>query len=253
MRDFRDCGAAEGAQRIATLTSRLTVLGDEAGSPLDILREFAFCVYAGDTHAAYRVYHDLARALLPLRALVAAGGVEAALARGASAPERPLRDVERLVSSARLRRRLGGEGRIDPERLRRSSVGGPVARASGLAVDARSEDERYRRLDFASQLDDDGDALARVRVRVREVRESLRLLVAVAADPESARSATPSPRVEGPRGPLHVDGGGGALVAHAPGTEQLRNLAGETIGGLELASATAVLTSFDLSPWAVDG
>ncbi len=64
MRDFRDCGAAEGAQRLATLTSRLAVLGDEAGSPLDILREFAFCVYAGDTHAAYRVYHDLARALL---------------------------------------------------------------------------------------------------------------------------------------------------------------------------------------------
>ncbi len=64
MRDFRDCGAAEGAQRIAVLTSRLTVLYDEPGGPLDVLREYAFALYLGDTHAAYRIYHDLARALL---------------------------------------------------------------------------------------------------------------------------------------------------------------------------------------------
>lgn len=196
---------------------------------------------------------DLARALLPLRVLAAAGSIDAALVARTSAPERPLRDVERLVSSARLRRRLGGEGRIERERLRRASVGGPVARAGGLAVDARSADERYRRLDFAPQLDDDGDALARARVRTREVRESLRLLAAVATDPESVRSARPSARVEGPRGPLHVDSGDGVLAAHAPGAEQLCELAGEAIVGLELASAIAVLASFDLSPWAVDG
>lgn len=64
MRDFRDCDAVQGAQRIAVLTSRLTVLREETGGPLDLLREFAFCVLLGDTHAAYRVYHDLARALL---------------------------------------------------------------------------------------------------------------------------------------------------------------------------------------------
>ncbi|HWQ58980.1 MAG TPA: DUF815 domain-containing protein [Clostridia bacterium] len=64
MRDFRDCDALKGAERIAALASRLTVLGDEAGSPLDVLREFAFCLAVGDTAAAYRLYHDLARALL---------------------------------------------------------------------------------------------------------------------------------------------------------------------------------------------
>lgn len=64
MRDFRDCDAAQGAQRIAVLTSRLTVLRGEAGTPLDLLREFAFCLLLGDTQGAYRIYHDLARALL---------------------------------------------------------------------------------------------------------------------------------------------------------------------------------------------
>lgn len=64
MLNFKDCDAMQGAQRIAALTSRLTVLREEAGGPLDILREFAFLLATGNTHAAYRVYHDLARALL---------------------------------------------------------------------------------------------------------------------------------------------------------------------------------------------
>ncbi len=64
MRDFRECDPTKGAERIAALTSRLTVLRDETGGPLDILREFAYTLSVGDTPGAYRVYHDLARALL---------------------------------------------------------------------------------------------------------------------------------------------------------------------------------------------
>ncbi|HOG00916.1 MAG TPA: DUF815 domain-containing protein [Clostridia bacterium] len=64
MRDFRECDPAKGAERIAALTSRLTVLRDEPGGPLDILREFALALSLGDTPGAYRVYHDLSRALL---------------------------------------------------------------------------------------------------------------------------------------------------------------------------------------------
>ncbi len=64
MRDFRECDAAQGAQRIATIISRLTMLRDEPGAPLDLLREFSLALYLGDTQAAYRLYHDLARALL---------------------------------------------------------------------------------------------------------------------------------------------------------------------------------------------
>ena len=49
MRDFRECDPAKGAERIAALTSRLTVLRDEPGGPLDILREFALALSLGDT------------------------------------------------------------------------------------------------------------------------------------------------------------------------------------------------------------
>lgn len=64
MRDFRECDAALGAQRIALITSKLTLLNEEAGGPLDLLREFAYSLILGDTQASYRLYHDLARALL---------------------------------------------------------------------------------------------------------------------------------------------------------------------------------------------
>lgn len=196
---------------------------------------------------------DLARVLLPVRAGTDADGPGRRLAELLAPAAQRLRGVERLTSSGRFRRRLAGEGRLDAAQLRQHGIGGPVARACGIPADARSDDERYRRLDFEPQLADGGDALARAHVRVREIAESLRLLSALAADPAPVRSATPAASVEGPRGPLRLQAHGDRLHPRQDGSDALRELAAKAITGLELASATAVLVSFDLSPWQVGG
>ena len=65
MRDFRECGPLEGAQRLFTLISHLTILRDDSPrSPLTILTELSFAVAFGDSAGVYRLYHDLTRALL---------------------------------------------------------------------------------------------------------------------------------------------------------------------------------------------
>ena len=75
--------------------------------------------------------------------------------------------------------------------------GGPVARASGDDRDARRLDPAYQRLGFEPVVRDEGDALARWRLRVAEARQSLQL-----AKRSGTSESTPSGVTEGPRGPL---------------------------------------------------
>jgi len=166
--------------------------------------------------------------------------------------------LARLVGRGRaLRSRLRARAVVTCEQVGSRGIQGPVARAAGFAADARSEDLLYAALGFVPVLRDRGDAEARTAVRADELMAAVELARRALLHPvdEVSRSAPDAGApfiVEGPRGPLHaaVDSGG-ALELSAPGGDELLELAGAAVVGLELAGATAGLVSFDLSPWTV--
>lgn len=189
-----------------------------------------------------------------------------------SAAVGPVEALHTLCAEDRgLRMRLAGLGVTDPAELTARRVGGPVARAAGLGHDARTGDPAYAAADFRPVLAERGDALARTRVRAAEASAALELATALldrsAPGGHGGRGPDASPEfdgsggrvaplrpavVEGPRGPLHaVAAPNGTPAVAAPGHSALLALAGRAMCGLELASAMAVLVSFDLSPWRV--
>lgn len=109
-------------------------------------------------------------------------------------------------------------------------VTGPVARASGLAVDARRDDPAYRRAGFEPVTRAAGDAWARFQLRLDEAEVSLDL--AGRAGDERARRGV----VESARGTLGID---------PPSNDPARVLA-EILPGLEWGDAVTTIVSFDL-------
>ena len=110
--------------------------------------------------------------------------------------------------------------------------GGPVARASGDDRDARSLDPAYTRIGFGPVVRDEGDALARWRLRVAEARQSLLL-----AKRSGASESTPSGVTEGPRGPI------AAGASHSAG---LVALLPEVLVGMEWGDAVTTVVSLDI-------
>ena len=82
-----------------------------------------------------------------------------------------------------LQDRTVGTGILRPELARRFGCGGVVARASGVAVDARRQPgyPPYDQLPFDIPVAEAGDVDARVRVRFAEVVRSLSLVTQVLA------------------------------------------------------------------------
>ena len=74
--------------------------------------------------------------------------------------------------------RLIGSGRLPRAVVEEYCAVGPVARGSGLSIDARHERPygEYRRLGLEVVTRREGDAMARVLVRFGELSESLRIL-----------------------------------------------------------------------------
>jgi Ni,Fe-hydrogenase III large subunit len=120
------------------------------------------------------------------RGVIAPGGVRR---EGAIGPdellgvldglERDLRRDRRLfLGTASMTDRLIGSGRLPRALLDEYGAVGPLARGSGLSVDARHERPYgdYRRLGLQVVTERDGDAMARVNVRFGELSESLRIL-----------------------------------------------------------------------------
>lgn len=110
---------------------------------------------------------------------------------------------------------------------------GPVARAAGLAEDARIDDPVYHELGFEPIMHDRGDAAARWRQRVAEAAQSLDL----AARASGSRRTRPVGRVESPRGRLEA--------GSAP-TTRLLPLLPALLRDLEWGDAVATLLSLDL-------
>ncbi|MFT3915860.1 MAG: nickel-dependent hydrogenase large subunit [Anaeromyxobacteraceae bacterium] len=92
-----------------------------------------------------------------------------------------LREVRKVFfEDASIHHRLAGVGHLSREEAVRTGAVGPMARASGVALDVRmggDEDfPRYHELAFEPVLEQDGDCLARCKVRVRELDQAIDLV-----------------------------------------------------------------------------
>jgi len=168
--------------------------------------------------------------------------------------------VRRVEHTPFLRVRLDGIGYDASHAAER--IGGLYARASGLSVDARLDESIYRDLGFAPVLHDGNDAWARLRVRLGELTQSMKLIRAVGTatlpDPPALTigSGEGEATVETPRGPatLHIvlqDGQVNAMHLDTP-SDRLIHLVPGMAEGRELADALIGIASLDLSPWEVD-
>ena len=175
---------------------------------------------------------------------------------------REIRTFASAVARAPLiARRLAGIGTTAPNVA--ESVSGPVARAAGIATDARLEDGWYRALGFIPVVRVGGDALARLHVRLAEIGASLDLVLAA----DGYRGEGPDPTLS-----AHLSGAGRATVETPRGTARLRIVAehGSVVEarlespsttlirivpdvsvGEEVADALVAVASLDLSPWEV--
>lgn len=118
-------------------------------------------------------------------------------------------------------------GRLSAEQVTGSGLG-PVARASGVAEDARCDDPAYLALGFVPITHDGGDAAVRWLQRLAEARQALTL-----AERAGQRRVSGSP--EPPHGT-------------PAGQRRLLELLPELTVGTEWGDAVAVLASLDLDP-----
>jgi Ni,Fe-hydrogenase III large subunit len=167
------------------------------------------------------------------------------------------RFARRVERTPLLRRKLAGVGEL-PDL---AGASGPVARAGGQSLDARTDEEVYRRLDFEPVLEEGCDALARLRVRLAEVERSLQLgqrageFSVSSAIPQTAGSGSGAATVETPRGAatLNVtleDGEITAAELETPSAKHIQ-LVGAVTEGQEVADALVGVASLDLSPWSM--
>ena len=159
---------------------------------------------------------------------------------------------ELVEDSRRLRSRLRGVAVVNSDDVDRLQLAGPVARASGVALDARAAAPAYAELGFRPTVREAGDAEARAQVRAEEITASLDLLDKLSrADDMAAPDSIVA--VEGPRGPLAVSLAepGGHPRFRALGHDGALVIVAERVQGLEWSAAVAALVSFDLSGWRV--
>jgi len=92
-------------------------------------------------------------------------------------------------------------GYVAPDLIERWAAGGHVGRASGRDFDARRDlaYPPYRGLSFAVPLYTAGDVDARVRVRIDEVRASMRMIKDWLADLPGGAVLAPLPQASDPR------------------------------------------------------
>ena len=163
----------------------------------------------------------------------------------------------RVERTPLLRRKLRGIGGIGDG----ADVLGPVARASGRAADARTDDEVYRFLGFEPVVLGGNDALSRLRVRLAEIEQSLDLVerAGTIAFPDGVPgqeiSGSGVATLETPRGAakLRATFEGGDVVGAELDTPSTRHvsLVGAVTEQQEFANALVGVASLDLSPWEV--
>jgi NADH:ubiquinone oxidoreductase subunit D/NADH:ubiquinone oxidoreductase subunit C len=185
-------------------------------------------------------------------------------------------ELERLLSDNEiLRARTIGVGYLSAERSIAYSVTGPVLRAVGVRYDVRRTDPYsvYDRFDFDIPVLHGGDVYDRYRIRVLEIRQSLRILEQALIQIEQTKPGdiqagkkayihrVPAgevySRVETPKGELGFylvsDGGQNAYRYHVRSTSfiNLGSLKEMTVGH-KVADAVVILGSFDIVLGEVD-
>ncbi|AEB94912.1 MULTISPECIES: hypothetical protein [Metallosphaera] len=118
-------------------------------------------------------------------------------------PRLKLKEINDILENRIFIDRLQGNGKIIE-----SYAIGPAARAAGLEYDARLEVEElgYKDLDLKLVKEEEGDAFARILVRLREIEESYRLLQEIKVSPVKyevkSKDGCAIGRVESPSGDL---------------------------------------------------
>jgi formate hydrogenlyase subunit 5 len=178
------------------------------------------------------------------RGVVVPGGVGAALQPAPAAVitavsqlERQVRaDVSLLMGTASFLDRLRRTGPLRPERARQHGALGPVGRASGRTEDIREARpyDAYGWLTMRAASRADGDAMARLEVRVDEIGDSFRLLRR-AADELAETAGGPL------RAPCEPADGRGVGWAEAPQGEVLYDV---TLAGGRITRCRARSPSF---------
>ena len=163
--------------------------------------------------------------------------------------------LQRSRKTPMLRARLSGIGRIDAGK----PVLGPVARAQGIATDARADDPAYQALGFEILTRTGGDALARFYQRCDEINQSLGLITRAGnisvpvPGSVAAASGHGEASVETPRGAtrLKIELRDGKLVSATCQTASAAHmeLLADLIHTQEIADALVTTASLDLSPW----
>jgi hypothetical protein len=162
-------------------------------------------------------------AALGRRVLTLAGRVDAGHADAVRRLRRAL-EATRALSWA-----TAGVGLLEADCVGGHGLG-PVARAAGVAQDARLGAAAYDRLGFEPVVGGGGDARARWRQRLDEAAQALEL-----AGRAGERRWEPGQPLEGPRG--SVD---------APASARLLALLPDLLPGLEWGDAVTTITSLDL-------
>ncbi len=163
----------------------------------------------------------------------------------------------RLHRTPLLGSRLRGIGKLPTT----GHLAGPVARASGRGEDARLRDENCVALGFILLTADEGDALARLHLRLAEILHSL-VLVEAAGNIEPVSLAHIGPAsgsgeavVETSRGEarLQVTLENGQLTSMHLETPSMRHteLVAAMIDQQALGDALVAVSSLDLSPWEI--
>ncbi|TFJ95392.1 enoyl-CoA hydratase [Platysternon megacephalum] len=130
-------------------------------------------------HHAQLTGHRLLRGGITLGRVRLVGDVDLTLLADVGA------EVANIVEMALLNRvvqdRLTGTSVLSATQAKTMQTLGFVARASGLAVDARLAESHPLLADFEPIVETDGDVKARLMVRVREVQQSLELIAKLAS------------------------------------------------------------------------
>lgn len=165
-----------------------------------------------------------------------------------------------------LMKRLMDIGHISKEMCRKYGATGPVARGSGIDFDVRKNEPYsvYSEFDFDIPLYDEGDSMARYKVRMDEIEQSMRIIEQALAklpdgpvNPKKKVKIVKPPAgdyyqaVEAARGSFGVrlvsDGTKNAyrLKLRSPTFSNL-SLFGEVASGMLIADALAFMGSLDL-------
>jgi Ni,Fe-hydrogenase III large subunit len=178
------------------------------------------------------------------------------------------RDRRLLLGTASFTDRLIGSGTLDRATVDTYAGVGPVARACGIAADARFERPygAYVRVGGRIATVDEGDAMGRLRVRFHEIAESLHIIrqaferldkygPELRADLPAARGAAFG-WAEAPMGELlyWVEVDAGRIDSVRISSPSLRNwpLFAESFGGDVLTDFSFIEHSFGLTPAGAD-